>query len=68
MLPAPIVLPSDQFPVCALIVVRLLEDPPLPGIAASDCDLPPPGVCTAADPPLATAVPVADKYDELFRE
>ncbi len=68
MLPAPIVLPKDQFPVCALIVVRLLEDPPLPETAASDCDLPPPGVCTAAVTPLAAAVPVGDKYEELFRE
>lgn len=67
MLPAPMVFPNDQFPVCAPTVVRLLEDPPLPGTATSGVAFPPLGVCPAEDPPLATTVPVADMY-ELFRD
>lgn len=68
ILPAPIVLPNVHCPVCALIVVRLLVDAPLPGWV-SDGNFVPPELGPVEEPPLATATAaaVADMC-ELLRE
>ena len=66
MLPAPMVLPKVHCPVCAVIVVRLLEGalPPTVGIA-SGCDFVPAGAKVVT--PLAAAAAAVEDICELLR-